>query len=246
MKLSSFVCVIATAMAVSCSLLFLSAALQPPARRSRPVPTHRPGGWSADRQRDFHAAVAHRVLTRGGHGGDGRAVAGLPGIEQLDTDYAGAAAADDRRREWQGRIGRDEPSSAAPLYSCAVCALTFDRKKQLEEHLAGKKHRAAEAAAAGHWAAFQRSSWSEASLALDEQRALVTCAFSLPAFLDGLPSRSRADGSGVAPHVTISSLAPHKRLMLWRYLRELMPSRPLLPEATLDHSDSRRQRWTLA
>mmetsp|Transcript_7965 Transcript_7965/g.26327 ORF Transcript_7965/g.26327 Transcript_7965/m.26327 type:complete len:463 (-) Transcript_7965:72-1460(-) len=217
-------------MAVSCSLLFLSAALQPPARRSRPVPTHRPGGWSADRQRDYHAAVARRVLTRGGHGGDGRAVAGLTGIEQLDTDYAGAAAADDRRREWQGRIGHNKPSSSAPLYSCAVCALTFDRKKQLEEHLAGKKHRAAEAAAAGHWAAFQRSSWSEASLALDEQRALVTCAFSLPAFLDGLPSRSRADGSGVAPHVTISSLAPHKRLMLWRYLRELMPSRPLLPE----------------
>ena len=33
---------------------------------------------------------------------------------------------------------------------------------------------------------------------------------------------------GIAPHVTLSSLAPRKRLLLWRYLRELMPSRPLL------------------
>ena len=35
----------------------------------------------------------------------------------------------------------------------------------------------------------------------------------------------------IDPHVTLSALSPCKRARLWRYLRDLIPSRPALPEA---------------
>ena len=150
----------------------------------------------------------------------------------LVDEYADKAAADDRRRLWQGNVsaGAELQPATSTAYHCKLCALRFDRKKQLKEHLAGKKHQAAVLAASEHWAAFQRGSWYEPSLSTEEHREIVTRAFSLEAFTSGLPSRSRAAGSGIAPHVTMSSLAPRKRLMLWRYLRDVMPSRPLLPE----------------
>ena len=137
-----------------------------------------------------------------------------------------------------------ETTASSTNYACEICALRFDRKKQLTEHLAGKRHREAVAAASEHWAAFQRGSWQEPSLTLEEQEAIVTRAWSLAEFVVDLPSRSRSEGSGIAPHVTLSSLAPQRRLMLWRYLRELMPSRPLLPEvfAELERNHGRYAR----
>mmetsp|Transcript_40990 Transcript_40990/g.108337 ORF Transcript_40990/g.108337 Transcript_40990/m.108337 type:complete len:561 (+) Transcript_40990:33-1715(+) len=196
-----------------------------------------PGRWSMERQAAYNEAVTRQVLARGGHGGDGQALAGdMEGGRSGETlvgAYADKAAADDRRRLWQGNVSAgaevpEPPTSTA--YHCELCALHFDRKKQLEEHLAGKKHQAALLAASEHWDAFQRGSWHEPSLSTQEHREIVTRAFSLEEFTSGLPSRSRAASSGIAPHVTISSLAPRKRLMLWRYFRDLMPSRPLLPE----------------
>lgn len=123
-------------------------------------------------------------------------------------------------------------SKRASQHVCRVCSLTFDRRKQLDEHLRGKRHAEAVAAAQEHWVAFKEGSswWHEPSLSHSEQKVIVTSAWSLDAFLEGLPSRSRDSGSGLAPHVTLASLAPTKRLMIWRYLRELTPSNPILPE----------------
>ena len=174
------------------------------------------------------------MRTRGGHGGNGQAVA-LPGAAQEGVgpvgDFADKAAADDRRRLWHSSPAKPHRRERVLRHECSTCSLSFDRKKQLEEHLAGKRHRQAVEAADAHWAAFQRSSWREPSLTDAEHEDVVRRAWSLDEFVSGLPSRSRADGSGIAPHVTLSSLAPRKRLQIWRYLRELMPSRPELPEA---------------
>ena len=222
---------------------------QPSRRRAS-----RSGAWTEAQQRAYDTAVSRRVRSRGGHGGDGVAV-GVPEAEgeaQADAEAVGAfadlAAADDRRRAWHGEVATASTALATPILAgaavakphrsqrvsqhvCRVCSLTFDRKKQLDEHLRGKKHTEAVEAAQAHWAAFERESWwHEPSLTRAEQQSLVTSAWSLDAFLEGLPSRSRDGGSGLAPHVTLASLAPSKRLMLWRYLRELTPSNPLLPE----------------
>ena len=189
-----------------------------------------PGQWNAAKQAAYHDAVARQVRARGGHGGSAAKLDAYAD-EAVANEYADKAAADDSRRSWHGKISFDnEAAITTASHACAICACRFDRRKQLEEHLAGKRHREAEAAASGHWAAFQAGSWHEPSLTEEEHEDIVTRAWSLDDFLLGLPSRSRSEGSGIAPHVTMSSLAPRKRLMLWRYLRELMPSRPLLPE----------------
>ena len=121
--------------------------------------------------------------------------------------------------------------------------------KQYNEHAAGKKHRAAVDAADSYWTEFCASSWfdeAEAAEAGDELRIAATAAWSLDDFVEGLPRRSRSRASAahpakmlgggtsdgcIDPHVTLSALSPLKRARLWRYLRDLIPSRPALPEA---------------
>lgn len=132
-----------------------------------------------------------------------------------------------------------QPSPTSPAgvdYSCATCCLTFGKKKQLAQHLAGKRHAHNAAVADGYWHEFRQSSWSHESVHPTD----VTSAWNLRRFLVGLPRRSRtsqperpllsetSDGC-VSPHVTLSALEPAKRARLWRYLREVMPAHPAFP-----------------
>ena len=170
--------------------------------------------WSDERQAKYSAAVTARVQRRGGHG----APAGPP--PRAD----GIAGGDG---QWRAALGAAPPQ---PKYHCPTCSLAFNRQKQLAEHLRGKKHAATAARAAALWEEFTRSSWYSHAA----PREWVVRAWSLDDFLVGVPRRSRggrAPESNIAPHVTLSALAVEKRLQIWRYLRELMPSRPGLPEA---------------
>ena len=198
-----------------------------PSRRKR-VQMQKPGNWSAARQAAYNAAVSSRARASGGHGGDGEPTAPHTSTEadSAADEFATMAASDDRRRAWHASSKRRE----RVRYACELCSLSFDRAKQLEEHAMGRRHRETVAAASVHWADFKRGSWWEPTLTATEHEEIVTRAWSLDAFLAGLPSRSRSDSSGIAPHVTLASLAPRKRLQLWRFLRELIPSQPLLPE----------------
>ena len=184
--------------------------------------------WSSERQAQYNAAVAAQVHRRGGHGasaGAGPAApAAAPGEGPGDTAMAEQAVADDRRRQWHAAL---EPRAPSTSYRCQTCSLTFDRPKQLAQHLSGRRHAANAARASAYWEEFVRSSWYSPDAAPE----WVTSAWSLDEFLRDLPRRSRAHGSGIAPHVMLSSLAPEKRFRLWRYLREVMPTRRDLPEA---------------
>ena len=135
-----------------------------------------------------------------------------------------------------------------PVHRCATCSLTFAKRKQLAEHLAGKRHAENEALATQWWDEFTRTPWYDESISRDS----VAAAFSLDDFLEGLPRRSRSsrpsdallttqDGGDrmgtigcVSPHVTLSGLPPRKRAQLWRYLRELMPGEPALPAVFIE------------
>lgn len=163
--------------------------------------------------------------------------------EEAQATHAATRAANARA---VGGLGAGVRDSLGHKYWCAVCSRGFDRRKQQLEHEAGKRHRAAAEAAEHYWIEYCASAWFDPTEASEEVRAAVTGAWSLDAFLDGLPRRSRSRGSSsrpeavlrgggeadgrpdgiLDPHVTLSALAPPKRARLWRYLRDLIPSRP--------------------
>ena len=120
-------------------------------------------------------------------------------------------------------------------YFCDVCNRGFDRQKQLDEHLVGRPHAAALIEGDQAVSAWRRSAWFDANVTDDA----VASRWLLDAFLHGLPVRSRSRGgprvqtlqSGVesgmlSPKVTVASLAPTKRTMLWRYLWSIHPQLP--------------------
>ena len=172
----------------------------------------------------------------------------VPGLfdEEQQATHAAAWAATARASGGYGAGVRD---SLGHKYWCDVCSRGFDRRKQQAEHEAGKRHGAAVDAAEGYWHEYCASAWFEPPEADDDEqqlRAVVTGAWSLDVFVEGLPRRSRSRGSSsrpakllgggstdgiIDPHVTLSALSPLKRARLWRYLRDLIPSRPALPEA---------------
>lgn len=134
---------------------------------------------------------------------------------------------------------RTQATASADIsrHYCSTCSLSFAKAKQLHQHLAGKRHAANEALAASLWTEYRQSSWWDSSV----PEEAVASAWSLDDFLAELPRRSRSSrpddallGVGstgcLSPHLTLCSLPPAKRARLWRYLRELMPSRPALPE----------------
>ena len=111
-------------------------------------------------------------------------------------------------------------------YKCDLCSIKLEKKKHLEEHERGKRHRLAVERADSIWQRYRESSWYHP----DAPRSAVVNAFSFNQFLDGLVRRTRmggppplleADGDGcLSPHVTLASLDASKRAMLFRYLDE--------------------------
>ena len=111
-------------------------------------------------------------------------------------------------------------------YRCEICSLRLEKKKHLEEHERGKKHRIAVERAEYFWESYRGSSWYDP----DAPRSAVANAFSFDAFLEGMVRRTRmggvqpvltADGDGcVSPHVSLAHLDATKRAMLFRYLDE--------------------------
>ena len=81
-------------------------------------------------------------------------------------------------------------------YGCDICALRLEKKKHLEEHLAGKKHRMALERADSYWDRYCQSSWYDPTA----PRSAVVNAFSFDAFLEGLVRRTRM--GGVQPTLT--------------------------------------------
>ena len=171
-------------------------------------------GWYDETARRLHAAaVAEKALAGGGHG------ANLP-KQTTTTNHAVL--------EGQQRNGRKN--------WCETCSRGFDARKSYVQHIAGRSHVLLLASAESFYDEFGKSSWFDKAV----PAASVTSAWSLDAFVEGLPRRSRSsrapalgaspDGC-IAPHVTLAGLSPEKRGMMWRYLREaLLPECPLLPE----------------
>ena len=188
-------------------------------------------------------AVQGRAVARGR-----RKVPLVPGQfdEEQQAAHAATRAAEARA---SGGHGAGVRETLGHKYWCDVCSRGFDRVKQQAEHEAGKRHLAAVDASEGYWLEYCASAWFEPAEAdADEEllRTVVTGAWSLDAFVEGLPRRSRSRGSSsnpakvlgggstdgiIDPHVTLSALSPFKRARLWRYLRDLIPSHPALPEA---------------
>jgi SAM-dependent methyltransferase len=111
-------------------------------------------------------------------------------------------------------------------YTCETCSLRLEKKKHLEEHLRGKRHRVAVERADYYWKRFQESALFEPLT----PKAAVANSFSFDIFLDGLQRRTRMGGAQpaltrngggcISPHVTLGRLDRIKRAMLWRYLEE--------------------------
>ena len=184
---------------------------------------------------------------------DGRAVARgrrkvlVPGRFNEEQQAAHAATRAANARASGGHDAGGVRETLGHKYWCDVCSRGFDRAKQQAEHEAGKRHLAAVEASEGYWLEYRASAWFEPAETDEERlRTVVTGAWSLDAFVEGLPRRSRSRGSSsrptqalgggstdgiIDPHVTLSALSPFKRARLWRYLRDLIPSHPALPEA---------------
>ena len=187
-------------------------------------------------------AVEGRAVARGR-----RKVPLVPGRFNEEQQAAHAAARAANARASGGHDAGDVRETLGHKYWCDVCSRGFDRAKQQAEHEAGKRHLAAVEASEGYWLEYRASAWFEPAETDEERlRTVVTGAWSLDAFVVGLPRRSRSRGSSsrpsqvlgggssdgiIDPHVTLSALSPFKRARLWRYLRDLIPSRPALPEA---------------
>ena len=118
---------------------------------------------------------------------------------------------------------------------CDACSCGFDKAKQYAQHVAGKKHVLAVESSGRYLADFKRSRWYDPAIST----SAVTSAWSLAAFMDGLPRRSRSSSRAsltlnaaseegcMDPGMTLSGLSPDKRGQLWRYLRDLMPEHDL-------------------
>ena len=73
-------------------------------------------------------------------------------------------------------------------YRCDICSLRLEKKKHLEEHEAGKKHRMALSKADSYWQRYQQSTWFDPTA----PRSAVVNAFSFDDFLEGLARRTAA------------------------------------------------------
>ena len=171
----------------------------------------------------------------------------VPGRFNEEQQAAHAATRAANARASGGHDAGGVRETLGHKYWCDVCSRGFDRAKQQAEHEAGKRHLAAVEASEGYWLEYRASAWFEPAETDEERlRTVVTGAWSLDAFVEGLPRRSRSRGSSsrptqalgggstdgiIDPHVTLSALSPFKRARLWRYLRDLIPSHPALPEA---------------
>ena len=115
-------------------------------------------------------------------------------------------------------------------WRCDVCACGFDKLKNYNQHLEGKRHKAVLDQADELWNAYKNSGptfYDESVI-----REVVAAVWSLDAFMDGLQARSRSsikrvlsssassasDIGQVDPNIRLENLAADKRAMLWRLL----------------------------
>ena len=93
------------------------------------------------------------------------------------------------------RAGRRSAARLGHKYYCELCSRGFDRMKQYEEHVAGKKHRAAVDAPI---LCGPSSAPLPGSMRRRRRRLATSCVPPLPRglddFLEGLPRRSRSRG----------------------------------------------------
>jgi len=134
-----------------------------------------------------------------------------------------------RPRQLRALLALALPGAASAWrYHCKLCACDFDKLKNYDSHMVGKRHLHNVAAEQGVWDDWQASGWwFRGSVSREE----VTREFSLDQFVDGLPGRSRSStgrvlGSGVNdgqldPGLMLGSLPDGKRAALWRYCRDL-------------------------
>ena len=178
----------------------------------------------------------------------------VPAVKYVSDDpAANAALAAQRAVEAGGHgAGIDRAGLQARLghaHWCDLCSVNNRAAKQHDEHLGGKKHALALETSEQIVREFRGGTWYNAAVPL----VAVTSAWTLSSFLDGLPRRSRtharvtltlsmspdeaADerGAGQLDGLpTLSGLSADKRGQLWRYLRDLMPHHPELPEVVAD------------
>lgn len=113
-------------------------------------------------------------------------------------------------------------------WRCEVCACGFDKLKNYNEHLQGKKHKAVMAQADDIWREYRNS--GPTFYATTVTKEVVTAVWSLDAFMEGLQARSRSsfkrvmtsndvtNSGGIDPNIHIEDLSPDKRAMFWRHL----------------------------
>ena len=116
----------------------------------------------------------------------------MPAVKYVSDDpAANAALAAQRAVEAGGHgAGRCRAGLQARLghaHWCDLCSVSFRAAKQHEEHLVGRKHTLALETSEQIVREFRASAWCDAAVPL----VAVTSAWTLSAFLDGLPRRSR-------------------------------------------------------
>ena len=153
-------------------------------------------GWFNTSQQQAHAARA--VTKRQARGGDG-----APSVAPAATVT--------------------ETGAPRHKFFCEECSIGFSKRKNYDEHVAGRRHRDVVATADACWEEFRSSAW----WAPEIPRSAVVRAWH-PSELDALPRRSSgtASATSIDPGVTLSSLAPTARARLWRFLHDLMPHSP--------------------
>ena len=140
-------------------------------------------------------AVEGRAVARGR-----RKVPLVPGRFNEEQQAAHAAARAANARVSGGHDAGGVRETLGHKYWCDVCSRGFDRAKQQAEHEAGKRHLAAVEASEGYWLEYRASAWFEPAETDEERlRTVVTGAWSLDAFVVGLPRRSRSRGSSSRP-----------------------------------------------
>ena len=125
---------------------------------------------------------------------------------------------------------RIKPTST-PHHWCAECALGFRKLKTLEQHRAGKRHRAVVAERDSVFDKFRRGAplW-----AVGAEPADVVTGWS-PAELSAVfPMRATC----LDKHATVGALAPRARARFWRYLHDRFGTRaPLHPRRAVEPGD---------
>ena len=207
--------------------------------------------------RQIERATSQRIASETAKAADlGRR--SVPAVKYVTDDpAANAALAAQRAVEAGGHgAGRSRADLQARLghaHWCDLCSVSNRAAKQHAEHLGGKKHAQALETSQHILREYRGSAWCDAAVPL----VAVTSAWTLSAFLDGLPRRSRtharvaltlsmgsdeaADERGAGcmeTQMTLSGLSADKRGQLWRYLRDLIPHHPELPEVVADLEQS--------